>query len=132
MNIWILYGAWTIETAQTSKSRFWDNQKKRFWPKNSVYVYHLLIYYKNIQIFGHIYVKFVILIIVNLLNLELLINLIVICIRVSGYLNYLFLKLFIINFNLMNYFIVKIVYFISNLINLDSKLCQFQENNSNR
>ena len=25
----MIYGAWTIETAQTSKSRFWDNQKKR-------------------------------------------------------------------------------------------------------
>ena len=32
-----------------SKSRFWDNQKKRFWPKNSEVTYHFYIYDKKIR-----------------------------------------------------------------------------------
>ena len=38
-----VYGACSIETRTTSKSRFWENRKKRFWPQNSEIAYHFYI-----------------------------------------------------------------------------------------
>ena len=70
-----------------------------------------------------------------IVNLELLMDLINTCMKVRQYLNFITLLLYWLLTYLLVYdkFILEMaVYFISNLVNLNDELYQFQENDTSR